>query len=575
MIRKILIILAFALTTAGSFAESTQFVMSAPNAVRVGDQFRLSFTLNESGSNLQLPDLSNFEILMGPSTSQSSSFQMINGRTTQSVSFSYIYVLRAKSEGTFTIRPASINIDGKVFQSNTLEIKVVKGQPQATQQGGNQQSQQSQQNQQSENVSTTLSKDDLFVKVNVTKSNVFKGEQLIATVKLYVSPNVPVQGFNDVKLPSFEGFWTQDIEIPNQVSFTREAYDNKIYQVGILKKTILFPQQTGSIKIDPFEITCIVQQRIRQQRSFFDDFFDNYRNVEAKVTSDPVYIKVKDLPSAPTGFYGAVGSFNYTAGIDKDKLRSNEAATLKITVTGNGNLKLIEAPKVELPSDFEKYDPKTSDRVNASDNGLSGSKTFEYLFIPRYAGDYTIPELEFSYFNTSAQKYETRSAGPFNIHVEKGDDDQNATVVSSISKEDVRFIGKDIRFIKQNRGKLTAKGHTFFGSTGFYLIYLLSILAFAALYFVYRKKAIENANLALVRNKKANKVALKRLKEAALFLKDNKAEKFYESVLKAFWGYLSDKLAIPVADLNREIASSTLLKRQVQQETINEFIRIH
>ena len=565
MIRKILILLAFALITAGSFAESTQFIMSAPNAVRVGDQFRLSFTMNASGSDLKLPDLSNFDLLMGPSISQSSSFEMINGKTTQSVSYSYIYVLRAKAEGTFTIRPASITIDGKVFQSNSLEIKIVKGQPQTSQQA-----------QQSGDIATSanISKDNLFVKVAVTKNNVFKGEQIIATVKLYFSPSVPVQGFNDVKIPSFEGFWTQDIEIPSQVEFSREVYDNKIYQVGILKKTILFPQQTGSIKIDPFEITCVVQQRIRQQRSFFDDFFDNNRNVEAKVTSDPVYIKVKDLPSAPTGFYGAVGSFNYTAGIDKEKLKSNEAATLKITVTGNGNLNLIEAPKVEFPTDFEKYDPKTSDRVNASDNGLSGSKTFEYLFIPRYAGDYTIPAIDFSYFNPSAQKYETRSAGPFNIHVEKGNDDQNATVVSSISKEDVRFIGKDIRFIKQNRGKLTVKGRTFFGTTGFYMIYLLSIFAFAALYFVYRKKAIENANLALVRNKKANKVALKRLKEAASFLKDNKAEKFYESVLKAFWGYLSDKLAIPVADLNREIASTTLLKRQVQQETIDEFIRI-
>ncbi|HBL77625.1 MAG TPA: hypothetical protein DD458_20530 [Prolixibacteraceae bacterium] len=575
MIRKIILLLAFALTTAGSFAESTQFTMSAPNVVRSGEQFRLSFTLNDSGSDLQLPDLSNFEILMGPSTSQSSSFQMINGRTTQSVSFSYIYVLRAKAEGTFTIRPASINVNGKVFQSNSLEIQVVKGQQgQAAPQGGSQQGQQNQQSQQQENVSADISKDDLFVKVDITRNNVFKGEQIIATVKLYVSPNVPVRGFNDVKLPSYEGFWTQDIEVPNQISFAREVYDNKIYQVGVMKKTILFPQQTGTIKIDPFEITCIVQQRIRQQRSFFDDFFDNYRNVEARVTSTPVYIKVKDLPPAPASFYGAVGSFNYTADIDKEKLRSNEAATLKITVTGTGNLKLIEAPKVEFPTDFEKYDPKTSDRVNASDNGLSGSKTFEYLFIPRYAGEYTIPAVVFSYFNTASQKYETRSAGPFNIHVEKGDDDQNATVMSSISKEDVRFIGKDIRFIKQNQQKLTIKGHTFFGTTGFYLVYLIGILLFAAVYFVYRKKARENANLALMRNKQANKVARKRLKEAASFLKNNKAEEFYESVLKAFWGYLSDKLAIPVADLNRDNASSTLLSRQVQQETIEEFIRI-
>ncbi len=576
MIRKIGIILAFVLTTVVSFAESTQFTMSAPNIVRVGEQFRLSFSINDTGSDLQLPDLSNFEVLMGPSTSQSSSFQIINGKTTQSINISYIYVLRAKAEGAFTIRPASIKVDGKVFQSNSLEIQVVKAQNQAAQQGGVQQQQQQQQpqGQQAESSGTGIGKEDLFVKVETTRNNVFKGEQIIATVKLYVNPNVPVRGFDNVKLPSYEGFWTQEIEVPNQISFNREVYDNKIYQVGIMKKTILFPQQTGTIKIDPFEITCIVQQRIRQQRSFFDDFFDNYRNVEAWVVSSPVYIKVKDLPPAPASFYGGVGSFNFTAGLDKEKLKTNEAATLKITVSGAGNIKLIEAPKVEFPVDFEKYDPKTSDRVNASDNGLNGSKTFEYLFIPRYAGEYTIPTINFTYFNASAQKYETRSAGPFTIHVEKGDDDQGTTVVSSLSKQDVRFIGKDIRFIKQNKQEFRKKGHTFFGTTSFYLIYLGGAAAFAVIYFIYRKKAAENANLALIRNKKANKVARKRLKEAASFMKNNKAEEFYESVLKAFWGYLSDKLGIPVADLNRGNASTALLSRQVQQEAIDELIRI-
>lgn len=567
MIRRIAILLTFMLGYLAVFAESTQFTMSAPNVVRVGEQFRLSFNLNEQGgTDLQLPDLSNFEILMGPSTSQSSSFQMINGRTTQSVSFSYMYVLRAKAEGTFSIRPASIKVGGKVFESNSLQIQVVKGQSQSQQQGG----QGSQGGEQESAGIKNISKDELFVKVDLTRSQVFKGEQIIATVKLYVSPNVPIHGFNDVKLPSYEGFWTQEIEVPNQVNFSREVYDNKIYQVGVLKKTILFPQQTGNIRIDPFEITCVVQQRIRQQRSFFDDFFDNYRNVEAKVTSDPVTIRVKDLPAAPAGFFGGVGNLSYSASLDKEQLRSNEAATLKIVVNGSGNLKLIEAPKVEFPTDFEVYDPKSSDRVIAAENGLSGSKTFEYLFIPRYAGEYTIPAIALSYFNPATQKYESRSVGPFNLKVEKGDEDQSATVVSSISKEDVRFIGKDIRFIKQNKQRLQQKGHTFFGTPLFYLLYLAGILAFAVVYFVYRKKAAENANLALVRNKKANKVARKRLKEADGFLKSNSAEKFYESVLKAIWGYLSDKLAIPVSDLNRDNATSALSQRQVEEAVIEE-----
>lgn len=570
MIRKfkLLIILLFAGYLA--MADSVQFTMEGPEVVANGEQFRLGFTLNDRGTDLQLPDLTNFDVLMGPSTSQSSSIQIINGKTTQSVSFSYIFILRAKKEGKFTIRPASIKVNGKTYESNSLNIQVVKGQPQQQASGNAQQNNQ----QQDETPAGNISKDNLFVRVAVDKTNVSKGEQILATVKLYISPNVPLNGFDDVKLPSYEGFWTKEIDVPTQVNFSREVYNGKIYQVGVLKKTILFPQQTGTIRIDPFEITCLVRQRVRQQQSFFDDFFDNYRVVKAKVTSDPVAINVKDLPDHPANFNGAVGNFNFSGSIDKNHVKSNEAVTLKLTVTGSGNLSLINPPKLELPQDFEAYEPKTSDRVTANDNGLSGSITFEYLFIPRYAGNFTIPAIPFVFFNPTTRQFESRSTESYSIQVDKGSDDQNSSVVSSFSKEDVKMIGKDIRFIKQNNRPLKPKGNSFYGTFEFYLIYVLSLIAFAVFYVLNRKKIKESANLTLVRNKRANKVALKRLREASGYLKNNQAEQFYESVIKALWGYLSDKLSIPVADLNRERASENLLARGISQETVSELMKI-
>ena len=570
MVRKLKLLIIFVFAGFLAMADNIEFVMEGPEVVAMGEQFRLGFTLNDRGTDLQLPDLSNFDVLMGPSTSQSSSIQIINGKTTQSSSFSYIFILRAKKEGKFTIRPASIKVGGKTYESNSLSIEVVKGQPQQASggQGGGQSSQQD------DTPTGNVSKDNLFVRIAVDKTNVSKGEQILATVKLYISQNVPLNGFDEVKLPSYEGFWTKDIDVPSQVNFTREVYNGRIYQVGVLKKTILFPQQIGNIRIDPFEITCLVRQRVRQQQSFFDDFFDNYRVVKAKVVSDPLTIAVKDLPNQPANYSGAVGNFNFTGEMDKTNAKSNEAMTLKLTVSGTGNLNLINPPKIELPQDFEAYEPKTTDWTMASDNGMSGSVTFEYLFIPRYAGNFTIPAVQFVYFNPATRQFVTKSTEAFNLRIEKGKDDANAATVSSYSKEDVKMIGKDIRFIKQNKAKLKPKGSSFYGTLEFYGIFILSLIGFAVFYVLNRKKIEESKNITLVKNKRANKVALKRLKEASVFLKNNQAEKFYEAVIKALWGYLSDKLSIPLADLNREKASAALLEKGISQDVVTELMKI-
>ena len=575
MTRKLLtyLFLFFAMVTAN--AEQTRFTMSAPTAVESGKQFRLSFTLNEQGSNLKLPPgiESNFDILMGPSTSQSISMTNINGQTTQQITYGFTYILRSKQEGTFELRPASIEVGGKIFESNSLKIQVVKAQSKPVQPqagaggtGAEEQTQGSPQN-------VELGADNLFVRIEMSKQNVFKGEQIVATVKLYVNPNIPVAGFDEVNLPTYEGFYTQDVEIPQQVNFTREVFDNKIYQVGVLKKTILFPQQTGRITVEPFSMGLLVQQQVKQ-RSFFDDFFNSFRTVKATISSKPVTVNVKDLPKAPADFMGGVGNFSINSEISSQDVTTNDAVTLKVTISGSGNIRLVNSPKLQLPSDFEIYDPKTTDNVSVGNTGVSGTKTIEYLFQPRFEGEYTVPAMSFSFFNPASGSYETKSTAEYTLRVKKGSGEQTAAVVGSMRKEDVQLLGQDIRYIQQGDPELEAKGYTFFGTTLFYLIYGASAFVFLLLFFIYRKKAQENANIALMRNKKANKVAQKRLKAAATFMKQNNNEAFYESVLKAFEGYLSDKLGIPVADLSRESAVAGLQKKNVEQAVISDFVSV-
>ncbi len=566
------IILLFVLTSAQ--AQDTKFEMSAPNAVETGKQFRLSFTLNKKGNNLKLPtNLSNnFEVLMGPSTGQSTSIRSINGQTTTEVTYSYTYILRAKQEGNFEISPASVEVDGKVIESNSLEIQVVKDKQ-------NQQQQQQQQSQprsggsESETPSAELGGENLFIRIDLDKRNVFRGEQIISTVKLYVDPEIPVSGFDDVNLPSYEGFYTQDIEIPKQINFTREVYNDRIYQVGVLQKSILFPQQNGAITINPITMSLLVRQRVRE-RSFFDDFFSGLRTVKTNVSSEPVTVNVKELPPEPADYYGGVGNFNISSELSSENVTTNDAVTLKVTINGTGNIRLMRSPELELPTDFEVYDPNSSDNVRATDNGVTGSKTIEYLFQPQFEGDYTIPSIPFTYFDPARGSYVTIATQEHTLNVEKGTGDSSSGVVSSRRREELELIGRDIRYIMQGDPMLRSKGTTFYGTPFFYSIYGGSALLFLALFAVYRKKARQNANAALMRNKKANRVAVKRLKTASRFMKKNLDEAFHDAILKSFWGYLSDKLAIPVANLNRDSAVAGLRERNVEEHLINDFVEI-
>jgi hypothetical protein len=577
MLKKFFILAGLILLGFHGGAEETRLVMSAPNAVAVGDQFRLTFNINKRGENLTLPDLGNFDVLMGPSFSSSTSIQIINGKSSQSQDFAYTYILRAREAGSFTIRPGSIEVDGKVFQSNALTIQVVSGQAQGGSQGSAQggQAQQGSQAQSGEAQGATgnISKSDLFIRLELSRRQAWKGQQIIATVKLYANPNLPLSGFEEVNLPTYEGFYTQDIEIPQQINFKREVYNDKIYQVGVLKKTVLFPQQTGNLTIKPFSITTLVQQRVRQ-RSFFDDFFTGVQTVRAKLTSDAVSVSVKDLPPAPADFSGGVGEFKISPELDQTEVTTNDAVTFKLNISGTGNLRLIQSPKLTLTGDFEQYDPNVSDNVRASEAGVSGTKTIEYLFQPRFEGTYKIPPLTLVWFNPNSGQYERQSTPEYELKVTRGTGDAGTGVVRSVRKQDVQTIGQDIRFISQNQEKLHSRGVSYFGSLLFWAVYLLGAAAFAVFFVVYRKKMAENANLALVRNKKASRVALRHLKVAAGHLRQNQGEAFYDALLKAFWGYLSDKLGIPLANLRRETATEALETRQVDPALIGEFLSI-
>lgn len=546
-----------------SFADEVQFSMSAPSIVTVGEQFSLTLSLNAKGDDLRMPEINNFDILMGPSVSSSRSIQIINGRTTQTVNYTYTYILRATAEGTFTISPATIKVNRKVYPSNEISIQVIKGrqQPNATvppSGSGNQQTQ-----------TTANDGDQLFIRYEADKTNVYKGEQIMLTFKLYSRVALSIV---DQTLPSFEGFWTQDIELPPaEQTRTREAVDGVIYNVYTLQKKILIPQQTGNLAIEPAEMVFDVQQRVRSQ-SIFDDFFGSIQNVRTKSKSKRIPITVKELPQAPAGFGGAVGRFSLSSSIDKTEVTANEALTLRVKIDGNGNLRHISPIKFNFPPDFEVYDPRTTYNNKPSEAGIVGSTSFEQVVIPRFAGNFTIPAQQFTYFDPAEKKFKTLYTKQFDITVLKGADDQSTTVMSSVSKEDLRFLGQDIRFIKKDDLKLKRLNDQFFGSLMFYGSYVIALLLFAFALALQRKKARENANIALMRNKKASKMARKHLKAASICVKKNNTDDFFEALLKAFWGYLSDKLAIPVSELNRDNARTTLDRFSVDEATINEFI---
>ena len=533
---------------------------ASKNKVAVGEAFQIVFELQGDGSNFKAPSLKDFDVYSGPN--QSNSMQIVNGNVSQSLS--YAYVIAAKGEGKFTIAPASIYCNGATKQTNSMTIEVSKGTAGGSSAQGNQ----------NNNSGTTITGDgNLFARSIASRTKAYVGEQITIVQKIYTRLNLV--GFQDIKFPSYNGFWSQDLQQKGQISLNAETVDGTRYNVAEIKRTFLFAQRSGTLEIDPIEIACIIRQKA-QARNSFDDFFGvgTYEDVVMKVKSRAVKIEVMPLPeeNKPENFTGAVGNFTFKAEMNKNKVRSNEAINLNISISGRGNIKLIEPLKVNIPEDIEAYDPKVSDNTGVTANGVSGTKSFEYLLVPRHGGEYKVDKIDFSYFDPDKKTYITLPSPEFSINVEKGkDEDGSNPIISSVKKENVKMIGNDIRYIKTNVS-LYEKSEPFFGSTGFYGGLLSPILLFASLLFVSRRINKNNSDLVGVKSRKANKVAKKRLVAASLHMKENKKELFYEEIFKALYGYISDKLNIPYSELNKEFIVSELKAKNINEAVCADLI---
>jgi hypothetical protein len=546
---------AIALAFAPLNAQDVKFTATAPSAVENGKQFAIVYSINQNASDLKLPDIAHFEFLGGPQSSQSSSFSMVNGKTTQSINVSYTFYYQAVKEGTFTIPPATIKVKKETYRSNPLTIEVVKSTTQVPQQ----------QNQQSNQQQNIANAQDLFLQIFTDKRQAYVGEQIVATVKLFSRYNI--DGNEDIKLPSYKGFYKQDIETESRLQ--QENINGQVYLTAPLQRVILYPQQSGELTIDPASITLILRERVRS-----NSFFPEYRRFQKELTSNAVSINVKPLPaSKPTGYSGAVGNFTLTGTVNKTEVTTNEALTFIITLKGKGNIKLIETPQLKLPTDFEVFEPKLQTNIANNIAGQSGTKTFEYLAIPRHAGNYTIEPVFFSYFDVNAQTYKTLKTPTFQIAVSKGADSIQAPMVLGVSKEELQFLGSDIRFIK-TKTYLRPIGAYFVGTPAFYLAYVAILLIMALVIVVRRKQLQRNQNIWHVKNKKANKMANKRLRLAHTHLKNGNDEAFYEEMAKALWGYIGDKLSLPVSSLSKDKAMEQLAQNGVPGSTIQELVQV-
>ena len=567
-----LVLLVFGVSLKAS-ADDVKFTASAPQAVEVGEQFRLQFVLNAKGSNFAEPNITDFQVLSGPNTSTSSNIQWSNGSMSQSTTYTYTFILMADHAGKFTIPSATIKSGGKTYQSNPITIEVVAGSRPAASNGGQQQQTGNQGGTQT-TTNPDLSSDDLFVAITVDKKKLYQGQYLVATIKLYINPRKDVSGFEDVKFPPFTGFWSSDLEAPQQVSLQRENVNGQIYNTGLLKKVLLMPQRSGELTIDPMEITVLSRTRVRSNNPFDDFFGGSYRTTPYKLVSKPVKINVEPLPAGkPADFSGGVGNFTLNASVDKTEVKANEAVTLKVKVSGTGNLKFINNIKIDFPPDIDVYDPKTTQNIKTDASGMSGSVTFDYLFIPRYAGNYRIAPITFSYFDTKSKTYKTLTTQEFNISVEKGDGEAeaNSGVVQALTKEDVKFIGKDIRYIKPVE-RLDRRQQMMFGTPLFYGCYAIPLLIFVAIILFRLAQIKQNANQAAVKNRKAGKVSRKRLRQASKYMKQGQEAQFYDELLKGIWGYLSDKLSIPVANLSKDNVTDILAAHNVDSQLVGELM---
>jgi hypothetical protein len=538
---------------------------SAPEQVAVGERFRIVFSINGRPTSFEAPSFDGFRLVSGPSQSTSSSTQIINNQVTTSISVSYTYILEGLQEGVFNIPPAKATADGRTITGELVSIRVSGQAP-----PGGQASPPSPGQQVPSQPQQLPGDDDLFVRAVVSNANPYQGEQVVVTYKIYT--RVPISRYSIDRLPNFQGFWSENLTDSSAPEVTTEVIDGITYNVAEIRRVALFPQRHGELIVEPLEVECMVRLRSAQRRgSLLEDFFsgtpfDSFQQVPLTIRSNRIRLNVRPLPvqNRPPAFGGLVGSFDISGGLAPSQLNVNDAASLSLTISGNGNMHMMEKPVIPFSPDLEVFDPNIADNLRRDRNGVSGSRTFEYLIIPRAAGQLEIPAIELAWFDPRTGSYVSRKTGPFTLSVSAGPGGQAG--VAAGGQEGIRQIGTDIRFIYTHRFPLVPLGNVFFRSQAFYLWLILPFLVFIAFLVYWRRQIKLRGNAALLRTRKAEGLARKRLRKASLLMKKNARTAFYEEVSRALWGYLSDRLNIPVSKLNMETVRKELEFREVSEE---------
>lgn len=563
LLKKVLILILLFCTTFVAWAgEAVTFNVEAPMFVTMGEAFRVSFNLNAKPDNdtFKAPSFENFDVLAGPTVSQGSSVQIVNGSVSKSVNYAMTFVLLPQKKGAFTIGAATITVDGKSYSSKSTPIEV-----RAAGQSSNQT--ESAENQ----AARRIEKDDLILQLSLSSKSVYKGEAVRAKLRLY--SRVHIGNWEVTKIPEFTGFWKQQLQV--QQGPFRETYNGKIYEVYNLAEYLLYPQQDGNITIDPVEMKVLARIVLqRQSNDPFDAFFGGGHeaySVQRVLKTSPITVRIKPFPAeAPASFTGAVGSYKMTHELSASEVQANSAVTLRVKISGSGNINFVSAPKLSLPATFEAYDVKSEEKIQNTPSGSSGYRSFEYPFIVRAEGDYEVEPVEFTYFNLDKGKYETLSTGPLTIKVTP---DKNAAVATpqvqtpvTVKREDVQQLSEDIRFIKLGNPALHKVVAPLVLSPLYWGVVVAMLLLAIIIYAIVRKYIRDNSDVVLVKGKRANRVAVKRFRVAERYMKEQDRRGFYEEMLRAMWGYLSDRFNIPVADLTREVVREELGRRQASAE---------
>lgn len=581
---KLSLIVSLVLSASCLWAQNS-FKVEAPNVVGEGERFLVKFVANGEVSNFTPPSFAGADVIAGPTTSTSWSSTIINGKRSSSYTKTYTYVLEASDQETVTVSSASAEIEGTSYTTKSLTIEIVKGSSSQQSSSQTQQAQPSAASSQAQTQSRsqdydddpgiTYGKADLFLRLSLNKTKVFKGEPVTAVLKIYTRSNIV--GFEDIKFPVFNGFWSQETEAPQNLNFVREKVGNQIYNSAVIRRYMLMPQKSGTLTIDPAEMVCQVEVTSRPRgRSILDDFFDMVDKdyVKKRLSTGKLTVHVSEIPSgAPSSFGGGVGKLNMTARLTKDSLNANEAASLIVELSGSGNLNLIENPVVSFPPDFERYDAKSTNNFSNSIEGYSGKKTIEYPFIPRGEGVYQIPPIHYSYFDLGQRQYRTLSTDTITVKVGKGTSQNTGGMYIPQTQKTVSNLGEDIRYIKTGLPKLNGENFLVFN-----WIYYVIAAILAGLFFLVTKlmkdRIALRKDVVRSRNRKANKVARQRLKQAQTFLSQNKVQEFYEELHKAILGYTADKLSIQRSDLQRDIIQETLLSKNVPEEDVKDLIAL-